>query len=458
MASKFLARAQDFIKFVNNSRSAFHAVASVKQRLLSAGFVEISERTSFNVIKPGGRYFYTRNQSSIVAFAVGKLFKPGNGFNCVGAHTDSPVLKVKPVSNIQKSGFIQVGVEPYGGGLWYTWFDRDLTVAGRVIVATASGFESRLVYIDKPLMCIPSLAIHLDRSVSEAFKFNTETNLLPILETSIKAQLQTAGEPHNGSLVNLIAKTLGVNKSVIQGFELTVCAHQDSVIGGINDEFIFSPRIDNLVSSFCALQALCETSSDESLSQEENVRVLLLFDNEEVGSCSAHGAQSPMLNEAMERIIGVLKGSATEPDLMHITRRKSFVISADMAHAIHPNYSDKHETNHRPEMHKGPVIKFNANQRYATTSETAFVIENLAKKHSIPIQKFAVRNDSPCGSTIGPILSGETGIRTVDIGNPQLAMHSIRETCGVDDTTYCIDLLKAFYSEFTALDKSLKID
>jgi len=309
-------------------------------------------------------------------------------------------------------------------------------------------------------MIIPSLAIHLDRSVNEqGFKLNTETNLLPIIETSIKTQLQTqTGDAHNASLVKLISEKLGITKEEIRGFELSVCPYQDAVIGGINDEFIFSARLDNLMSAFCGLEALVETSTEDSIEKEENVRALLLFDNEEVGSASAYGAQSPMLNELMDRISNVLKDSSSPSDLMFISRRKSFLISADMAHAVHPNYSDKHEQNHRPEMHKGPVIKQNANQRYATTVETAAIIETLAKKNGVPFQKFVVRNDSPCGSTIGPILSVESGIRTVDIGNPQLAMHSARETCGVDDTSHAIELLKAFYSQFSALDKSVKVD
>jgi len=212
------------------------------------------------------------------------------------------------------------------------------------------------------------------------------------------------------------------------------------------------------MSSYCGLEALCDTCSDESLASEENIRTLLLFDNEEVGSASAYGAQSPMLNELMQRLTTSFGKTGIPTDALYMSRRRSFLISADMAHAVHPNYSDKHENNHRPEMHKGPVIKSNVNQRYATTAETSLIIETLAKNNQIPTQKFVVRNDSPCGSTIGPILSVESGIRTVDIGNPQLAMHSIRETCGVDDTTHCINLMKAFYSQFSALDRDIKVD
>jgi len=393
----------------------------------------------------------------LVAFAVGHKFVPGNGFNVIGSHTDSPCLKVKPISNQSGSGFNQVGVSTYGGGLWHTWFDRDLTIAGRVLVSSGGTSEAKLVYINRPILRIPTLAIHLDRTVSEQFKFNHETHLKPILETSIKAHFETKSDhPHNNSLLDLLANTLGVKGSEITNFELCLCDFQDANIGGINNEFIFSARLDNLLHSFTGITALAETSTDDSLKNEENVRMVVLFDNEEVGSRSAYGAMSPIMNEAFERINLAFSQGNLPIDLVLISKRKSFLISADMAHAIHPNYSDKHESNHRPMMHKGPVIKINLETRYATNSESEFVIEQIAKNRGIPIQKFCVRNDSPCGTTIGPILSGNTGVRTVDIGNPQLSMHSIREMCGVDDVLHCIELSKAFFEEFTTLDKTLK--
>jgi len=455
----FLSRAEDFIKFVNQSRSPYHAVATCKASLKESGFEEIREADSFN-LKLGGRYYYSRNQSSLVAFTVGHKFKPGNPFSVVGAHTDSPVIKVKPVSNYEGSGYFHVGCATYGGGLWHTWFDRDLTVAGRVIIKTDTSFESRLVYIPKPILRIPNLAIHLDRGVSDGFKFNTETHLRPILETAIKSQLATKGtDEHNKSFINLIARTLGVDSETIHSFDLSVCDFQDASIGGINDEFIFSARLDNLMSSFCGLEALRETASDASLQNDESVRMLVLFDHEEIGSRSAYGAMSPLLDEAIERICFAFKSeSVMLSDLVHVTKRKSFLISADMAHAIHPNYPEKHDSKHQPAIHKGPVIKYNVEQRYATSAETSLIIEQLARKHSIPVQRFSVRNDMPCGSTIGPILSAETGIRTADIGNPQLSMHSIREMCGVDDTAHSIQLFKAFYEEFPELDKSFKLE
>jgi len=374
----------------------------------------------------------------------------------IAAHTDSPCFKLKPLTNVQSQGFNQIGVSTYGGGLWNTWFDRDLTLAGRVIISTEKGIESQLVDIDRPIMRIPTLAIHLDRTVGEGFKFNNETHLRPILETAIKAQFETtSSDLHNKSLINLLATTLKVAPEHIINFELSVADFQPATIGGINNEFIFSARLDNLMHCYTSVMSVAETSSDESLSHETNVRAILLFDNEEVGSRSAYGAMSPIMNEIIERVNHSFQGGG---DHNLISKRKSFLISADMAHCIHPNYSDKHDSAHKPMMHRGPVIKINLENRYSTNAESESILEFIAKKHKIPVQKFCVRNDMACGTTVGPILSADTGIRSVDIGNPQLSMHSIREVCGVDDIAYCIDLCKAFLQEFASVDAMIKVD
>jgi len=453
MAAPITARARSdaFVKFVNAAKTPFHAVSTAKDMLRSSGFVELNERSLWHgTVQSGGRYFFSRNGSTLVAFAVGKKWKVGSGWSIVGAHTDSPNLQLKPISNLQSQGFLQLGVSTYGGGLWHTWFDRDLSVAGRVFVASSSGeIESRLVYIPRPILRIPSLAIHLDRTVSDAFKFNSESNLIPIVESVLKAQLETpADSQHNNDLVKSLADELKVETSAIRGFELSVVDTQDATIGGLREEFIFAPRIDNLVSSFCSIEALRETSQRID---DERVRVALLFDHEEVGSRSAVGAMSPILQETMERVSRALAKDANDLELA-AAKQKSFIISSDMAHSIHPNYPEKHEGKHRPMMHKGPAIKMNIDQRYATNAETLLVIEELARSRKIPTQKFVVRNDVACGSTIGPILAGETGIRCVDIGAPQLSMHSIREMCGVDDLGWTTDLIAAFYDSFGEVD------
>jgi len=346
-------------------------------------------------------------------------------------------------------------VQPYGGGLWTTWFDRDLTIAGRVIVGTGSNYEAKLLKIDRPILRIPTLAIHLDRDSGSHLEFNKQTQMLPILATSIKGQLDKeveAKNSHHSVLLKLLAEELKCKVEDIRDFELSVVDTQKSVIGGICKEFIFSPRLDNLMMSFCALTALSEYADDaKSLANEKNIQMIVLFDHEEVGSQSSHGAGSPIVNEVVRRI-------TASAEKFEVAIRKSFLISADMAHSVHPNYSDKHEPQHKPAMHKGTVIKWNVNQRYASTAATGFYLHELAKTNNIPVQDFVVRNDALCGSTIGPIVSGNTGIRTVDIGNPQLSMHSIREMCATSDLTYAVNLLKVFFLQFTELDEKLTVD
>ncbi|KAI8385029.1 peptidase M18 [Radiomyces spectabilis] len=458
--------AREFLDFVNASPSPFHATHEAAERLRKAGFKEIKERDSWNgTIERNGKYFFTRNGSSIVGFTVGGAYKPGNGFSILGAHTDSPCLKLKPISKKEKSGYLEVGVQLYGGGIWHTWFDRDLSVAGRVLVEQEDGtFKHTLVKVDRPLLRIPTLAIHLDRTANDGFNFNKETQLAPILATATKSALNgfdKAGDSeaealHHPLLVHVLADEMKVKPRQIRDFELALYDTQKSTIGGACNEFIFSPRLDNLEMSFCSIKALVEA---QDIANDTNIRLVALFDNEEIGSLTAHGADSNLLPSTLQRLVatelGDEKVSATAfEEAMH----KSILVSADMAHAIHPNYADKHEENHRPEMHKGTVIKVNANQRYATTAMTSLVLKELAKKHNIPIQEFVVRNDSSCGSTIGPMLSAKLGLRTVDIGNPQLSMHSIREVGGTDDVPHAINLFKVFFEEFPALEKRIFVD
>jgi len=262
-------------------------------------------------------------------------------------------------------------------------------------------------------------------------------------------------DPHNNSLLHLLAQTINVKPDDIINFELSLCDFQPAAVGGINNEFIFSARLDNLMHCFTSVTALTETSSNESLKNEQNIRAVLLFDNEEVGSESAYGAMSPVIHEIIERVNSAFNGGN---DHNLISKRKSFLISADMAHCVHPNYPEKHDSAHKPMMHRGPVIKINLENRYSTNAESESILEYIAKKHKIPVQKFCVRNDMACGTTVGPILSASSGIRSVDIGNPQLSMHSIREVCGVDDISYCIDLCKAFLEEFASVDVIFKVN
>ncbi|KAG0224455.1 hypothetical protein BGW42_005085 [Actinomortierella wolfii] len=469
--------AKDFLTFVNQAQSPFHATEQAALRLRKAGFEEIKEKDSWDNLKRNGKYYFTRNKSSIVAFAVGGKYKPGNGFAAVGAHTDSPCLKVKPVSKKEKTGYLQVGVQLYGGGLWHTWFDRDLSVAGRVLVQTSSGkLENRLVRIDRPILRIPTLAIHLDRTPNtEGFKFNQETHLQPMLATITKSlngaapakkegevkDEETTMDKHHPVLLHLLANEMNVSAEEILDFELCLYDTQPAAIGGAFNEFIFSARLDNLMMSYCSVEALINSLKDaKSLANDPNIRVVALFDNEEVGSLTAHGADSNLLPGTFERLSrATYDGEANNNSTAYLeSLPKSYLISADMAHAVHPNYSEKHDDAHRPQMHKGVVIKINANQRYATTAPTTVVLREAAKKYKVPLQDFVVRNDSPCGSTIGPMLSAKLGLRTVDVGNPQLSMHSIREVCGTEDVRHAIKLFEAFFEDFASIDARLTVD
>ncbi|KAJ1396239.1 Peptidase M18 [Sesbania bispinosa] len=474
----------DLVDFLNASPTAFHAVDEAKKRLKSAGYQQLSEKEVWE-LKAGNKYFFTRNHSTVVAFAIGKKYVPGNGFHIIGAHTDSPCLKLKPVSKVVKGGILEVGVQLYGGGLWHTWFDRDLTVAGRVLIrngnAGSVSYSHRLVRIEEPIMRIPTLAIHLDRTVNDGFKFNTQTHLIPILATSLKAEVNKVSSEsgsvesgkhsdgknekdktsasttkHHLLLLQLLASKLGCEPDDICDFELQACDTQPSVVAGAAKEFIFSGRLDNLCMSFCSLKALIDaTSSESSLEEETGVRMVALFDHEECGSDSAQGAGSPVMLNALSRVTNSFSSNS---NVLEKALQRSFLVSADMAHALHPNYMEKHEENHQPKLHGGLVIKQNANQRYATNAITSFTFREIASRHNLPVQDFVVRNDMSCGSTIGPILASGVGIRTVDVGAPQLSMHSIREMCAVDDVKYSYEHFKAFFQEFSHVDAKITVD
>ncbi|KAH7105570.1 aspartyl aminopeptidase [Auriculariales sp. MPI-PUGE-AT-0066] len=359
-------------------------------------------------------------------------------------------LRVRPISNRTKEGYLQVGVETYGGGIWHTWFDRDLSVAGRVIVSDgAGGFAAKLVQVDKPILRIPSLAIHLDRNVNSSFGPNLETHLIPILgmagATLNKTSAAGAGSTkpsHQPGLMALLAGQVSCKPEEIFEIDLSLYDTQPATIGGLDSEFIFSPRMDNQFSSFCAVDALINSVSNGPTGGATNA--IVLFNHEEIGSGSTIGAQSDLV----DLLVGRLDAD----------RSKSFIISSDMGHAVHPSYKDKHQDEHKPLINQGVVIKTNASQRYATDSIGSFLVRRLVEKRGGRVQQFEVRNDMPCGSTVGPMLSSRTGIRTVDVGCAMLSMHSIRETAGTADVDSMINLFEEFFVGFTELDASLIVE
>jgi aspartyl aminopeptidase len=454
-----LPLAKKAMTFIDDSPDPFHVVQTSADMLSAAGFQELDETVPYTgKLVPGGKYYFTRNKSTLVAFCVGEKYEPGNGFKVIGGHTDSPNLKVKPRSKRSSSGCTQIAVECYGGGLWHTWFDRDLGISGRVLVRNGDKIEQKLVKIDRPILRIPNLAIHLQTADERtAFTVNKEDHLSPILAMAAEKALSGEGEgesdeddekenkkdkkPKDGwtefqepLLLQLLAEELKCEIADIADFELNLFDIQKASIGGVHSEFIHSARLDNLASCFLAVQALMEHSQE--LADDEDISLIALFDHEEVGSSSAVGAGSPIMGEAVEQIASALNSGEGNSDLYQSCLRRSFVLSVDQAHAVHPNYASKHEKGHQPKMNGGMVIKRNSNQRYATNGITGFLVRELAKKAGLPpVQEFVVRNDCACGSTIGPIISAATGIRAIDMGCPQLSMHSIRETMGACDST-----------------------
>ncbi|KAG1770024.1 peptidase M18 [Suillus occidentalis] len=458
--------ARRFIAFVNASPTPFHAVHNASVRLESSGFTKIREADDWEkTLQPRGKYYFTRNQSSLVAFTIPPNWKPGAGLSIVATHVDSPNLRVRPISKREKIGYLQVGVETYGGGIWHSWFDRDLSLAGRVVVTQQDGtFQSKLIKVDRPLLRIPTLAIHLDRNVNDNLKFNQETEFVPIIGLVAETLNKTPKDDkkpnataasiqgnHHPALLSVIADELSVSPEEIHDFELHLYDTQPSVLGGVNNEFMFSPRMDNQVCSFCAVDAISTyaSSSDFNL-LEGNVNCIALFNHEEIGSVSTSGAESSLIPSLLQRL-------SPTPALHSQSVARSFLVSADMGHAIHPNFTSKHEDNHQPNMNGGIVIKTNAKQKYASDAIGSFIVKKLVERKGGKVQEYEVRNDMACGSTVGPMLS-KLGLRTVDVGNAMLSMHSIRETAGSHDVQNAIDLFTSLFEGFAELDKTLVVD
>jgi len=460
----FAEQAQKFADFLTKaSGSPFVATSVVKKMLLDAGFEELDESKHWN-LKCGNKYFFTRNGAAVHAFSIGAKYKIDAGaFAVAGAHTDNPALRLKPRSKTSSVGISLGSIETYGGGIWQTWFDRNLGVAGKALVLDHKDpsrieIKTHVVSIKKPIFYIPTVAPHLDQPYADGFKVNKEFHLRAVLGDCNKmlsttlnpAMIAPSGtDKHDSALVDFVAKEIGVKAEDIVGLDLRLCDCEPAVVGGLNKEYVFGQGIDNLTGTFCATMALIRAS--ENPKDQENVCLINLFDHEECGSLSAQGAQANVVADTIERII---RGVAEDPlkvdirELAFRAARRSLILSADNSHAIHPNFAEKHTSLDPPCLNNGPVIKHNVNQRYASDVEGTAIVNLICKKHGIPIQEFVIRQDTNCGTTIGPTTGANTGIRTVDIGNAQLCMHSIREMLGANDVEYMIRLLDAFFVDY----------
>ncbi len=407
----------DLCAFIERSPTPFHATLNLLTLFTEAGFTHLDEGDDWS-IDENGAYVVTRNDSSIIAFRTGADLS--QGIQMVGAHTDSPCLRIKPNPTLTKHGYTQLGVEVYGGALLHPWLDRDLSIAGRVSGVDKSGnVISEIIDFKKPIAVIPNLAIHLERDANKKRVINPQTNLPLILsqgETSEFTEL-------------LKEQCVGEFETILE-YELSCYDTQAPALVGLNEEFVCAARLDNLLSTYIGARALLDSASNQAA-------LFISTDHEEIGSASACGAQGPFLKSVLERI------TQNAPELTQVISRSS-LLSCDNAHGIHPNYADKHDQNHGPILNQGPVIKINNNHRYATTSVSSAKFQQRCQQAGLPLQKFVTRSDMGCGSTIGPITATELGIETLDIGAPQWAMHSIRETAGTKDCEYLYQAVCAF--------------
>jgi len=424
MADRQTVNVHDLLSFLDASPSPFHAVATVAARLDAVGFTAVDEAEPF----AGTGTHYVVRGGSLVAWSIARADQLDGGFRIVGAHTDSPNLRIKPRPDTGRAGYRQLGVEVYGGALWNSWLDRDLGLSGRVSVRGEA--EARLLHVDRALMRVPQLAIHLDRAVNETgLKLNPQLHLVPTWGV---------GRVGQDDFAAFVAKELGVSPADVAAWDVMLHDLTPAALLGADEDFVSSARIDNLLSCWAATAALADapTRSDRT-----GVPVICLFDHEEVGSESSTGAAGTILPTVLER---VALGAGRDRDGFLRTLAASRCVSADGAHATHPNYADRHEPEHFITPNAGPVIKINTNARYATDAPSAGWFKEVCERADVPTQEFVVRSDLPCGSTIGPVTAARLGISTVDVGVAQLSMHSARELCGARDPALFVQALTAF--------------
>lgn len=419
----------NLLGFIDSSPTAFHAAGNISDLLRARGFRELHYQQNWGPLSPGG-YFVRSNDSSLIAFRLS-----GEGLNdtivrMAGAHTDSPALKIKPSPVQVNSALLQLGVETYGGALLAPWFDRDLSMAGRLTWRAPDGLvRNTLIDFGRPVAVIPSLAIHLDKEANDRKPVNKQTDMMPILGPA------DGGAPPDwkGILAQQLTREHeGISEPEILAHELFLYDWQPPARLGLNNEFITGARLDNLLSCYTLIRGLIEAESDCNC-------LVVLNDHEEIGSLSSGGARGPFLRSILERLI-------PDHERRHRCVSRSLFISADNAHAVHPNFADRHDKGHLPAMNGGPVIKYSANHRYATTSRSASFFKILSGRAGVPVQEFVMRSDLAGGSTLGPVTAGEIGVQTVDVGIATLAMHSIRELAGRDDGWHLFQVMKTFFA------------
>jgi aspartyl aminopeptidase len=427
MRAPDLSVSRRLLELLDRSPTPYHAVETAAEELVGAGFAEVAPGAP---LPARGRVFVRRG-GSLVAWVVDEAHGPASPVRVVGAHTDSPNLRIKPQPDRRRGAWRQLGVEVYGGVLLNSWLDRDLGLAGRVAVRDGADSVVHLFRDDRPLLRVPQLAIHLDREIGEkGLLLNKQQHLSPIWAVGDDAPPFRA----------YLGDRLGVDPLDVLSWDVMAHDLTPAALTGLDEEFLASGRIDNLLSCFLGLDALLAVAPDPGPS----IPMLCLFDHEEVGSTSATGAASPLLSDIVDRLGGVLGGDLED---RAESRAASLVVSADGAHATHPNYAERHEPDHQIEVNGGPVLKINANQRYATDATTAASFTLACERADVPLQRFVNRTDLACGSTIGPISAGQLGIAVVDAGCAQLAMHSAREMAGSHDPGWFLAVLVELLSE-----------
>ena len=436
---EFQKTAKEMLDFITKSPTCFHAVSNIGGMLDDAGFRELRETEEWNLAK-GGKYYTKRNDSSVIAFAIPAEGNGIKGFHMAAAHSDSPCFKIKEKPELTvEEHYLRLNTEKYGGMILSTWLDRPLSVAGRLAVRGEKGIESRLVNIDQDLCVIPNVAIHMNREMNKGVEYNPQVDMLPLFaDAAFDTPEAVDGQPEKPTLLAVAAQAAGVDAEKILGEDLFLYTRQEGRFLGAKGEFVLSPRLDDLQSAFALTKAFMESAP------EEYINICAVFDNEEVGSGTRQGADSTFLEDVLQRIIEGLQESRSTY-LRWVA--DSFLISADNAHAVHPNHPEKADPTNRPYLNGGIVIKYHGSQKYTTDGISAAKMKDYCERANVPYQTYANRSDIAGGSTLGNISTAHVSVSSVDIGLPQLAMHSAVETAGMKDTEYAVRALKEFWRE-----------